>query len=130
MALCIVLGDYYAEQPQLEKEGSFWLPSQDTSHRKLVTKKQEHLAMAAGIQADWFKGSPQLCVHYLAVTAASVLYHSSGSRMETSGVLDLPVTGKQSFLYGFACYAYMCLARPRRRVSWEYFSGYKSLEQT
>lgn len=35
-----------------EKEGSFWLPSQDTSHRKLVTKKQELLVMATGIQGD------------------------------------------------------------------------------
>lgn len=128
VALCIVLGDNYAEQPWLKRK-AFWLPSWDTSHRKLVTKKQEHLVMATGIQADWSKGSPQLCVHYLAVTAASVLYHSSGSRMETYGASDLPVTGKHSFLFGFACSAYMCLARPRSRVSWEYFSGCRRLER-
>jgi len=88
----------------VEKEGCFLLPSQDTSHKKLVTKKQEHLVMSTKIQADWFKGNPQLCVQYLAATATPMLYHSSGSRMETSGVPDLPVTGKWAFLFGFACY--------------------------
>lgn len=101
-----------------EKEGSFWLPSQDTSHKKLITK-QEHLVMATGIPADWFESSPQLCVCYY--IAASGLYHSSEIRMESSGVPDLPVTERQPFLFGFACYAYMSLARPWGCATWEYF---------
>lgn len=103
----------------VENKGSFWLPSQDTSPRKLVTKKQEHSVMATGIPADWFESSPQLSVCYY--KAASVLYHSSESRMESSGVPDLPVTGRQLFLFGFARYAYMCLARPWGCATWEYF---------
>lgn len=83
--------------------------SQDTSHRKLVSKKQEHLVMATGIPADWFESSPQLCVCYY--KAASVLPHSSESKMESSRIPDLPVTVRQLFLFGFAHYAYMCLAR-------------------
>lgn len=112
----------------VEKEGSFWLPKQGTSHRKLVTEKQEHIFMATGIKSDWFEGSPQLCVHYLVVTAKSVLYHSCWSRVITAGVPDLPVTGKRSFLFEFACYASLCFSRSWRWVTWNIFLTVQKLE--
>lgn len=77
--------------------------------------------MATGIPTDWFESSPQLCVCYY--KAASVLYHSSESRMESSRVPDLPVTGRQFFLFGFAG-----LARPWGCATCEYFLVCKSLE--
>lgn len=84
--------------------------------------------MATGIKSEWFEGSPQLCVRYLVLTAKSVLYHSCWSRVITAGVPDLPVTGKRSFLFEFACYASLCFSRSWRWVTWNIFLTVQKLE--
>lgn len=73
VALCIVLGDYYTDQPWLKTKALFGYQARTQDTGNWWLRSRSNLVMATGIQADWFKNSPQLCAHYLAVTAASVL---------------------------------------------------------